>query len=225
MRMFPRLAFPDERVPRDSEPPATIRNSSDALYERSRRVDDCVGGAVLFTIARPLQAVASLAILIEDGSPIIFSRQRVGRRGRMFMMFKLRTMPKGFRRDESSPTASRDPRITRVGRRPRAVSIDELPQLLSILRGRCESASSNVFTHRHKLRGLVAQRSRRVFRARCRHPTESRTRRYPDSRDVSASYRSQLRWDHFLCIPHTAWRWACEKPSSGCEPARDHMYD
>lgn len=104
-------------------------------YNRLRRLIDAVGALVMIAVATPILVVAGLAILIEDGRPIFFRQRRVGRFGRLFTIYKLRTMRKEKCVDSFSPTTGRDPRITRVGYWLRRSSIDELPQLVNILRG------------------------------------------------------------------------------------------
>jgi lipopolysaccharide/colanic/teichoic acid biosynthesis glycosyltransferase len=104
-------------------------------YNRLRRIIDIVGALIMLAVAAPILLVSSIAILIEDGRPILFRQRRVGRFGRLFTIYKLRTMRKEKCVDSLSPTTGRDARITRVGYWLRRSSIDELPQLINILRG------------------------------------------------------------------------------------------
>jgi lipopolysaccharide/colanic/teichoic acid biosynthesis glycosyltransferase len=104
-------------------------------YTRLRRVIDVVSAAVFLVVALPIMVCACLAILIEDGRPMFFRQRRVGRFGRLFTIYKLRTMRKEKCGDGYSPTTGHDPRVTRVGYWLRRSSIDELPQLVNILRG------------------------------------------------------------------------------------------
>jgi lipopolysaccharide/colanic/teichoic acid biosynthesis glycosyltransferase len=104
-------------------------------YNRLRRVIDVVGAVILLAAAAPILCLAGLAIMLEDGRPIFFRQRRVGRFGRLFTIYKLRTMRKEKCIDSFSPTTGGDARITRVGYWLRRSSIDELPQLLNILRG------------------------------------------------------------------------------------------
>jgi lipopolysaccharide/colanic/teichoic acid biosynthesis glycosyltransferase len=104
-------------------------------YSRLRRVIDILGAAILLLAATPIMLIAGLAVLLEDGRPIFFRQRRVGRFGRLFVIYKFRTMRKEKCEDSYSPTTGRDPRITRVGFWLRRSSIDELPQLVNILRG------------------------------------------------------------------------------------------
>jgi lipopolysaccharide/colanic/teichoic acid biosynthesis glycosyltransferase len=101
---------------------------------RARRIVDAVLATVLLTLGAPLLAIAALAILIEDGRPIAFKQKRVGRFERLFTIYKLRTMRLADCVDRQKMDAS-DPRITRVGRVLRKTSIDELPQLINVIRG------------------------------------------------------------------------------------------
>jgi lipopolysaccharide/colanic/teichoic acid biosynthesis glycosyltransferase len=104
-------------------------------YTRLRRVIDVFGAALLLAAAVPVLLVAATAILLEDGGPVCFRQRRVGRFGRLFTIYKLRTMRKEKCVDGFSPTTGSDPRVTRIGYWLRRTSIDELPQLVNILRG------------------------------------------------------------------------------------------
>ncbi len=84
----------------------------------------------------PLWILFSLAILLEDGWPIFYTLERVGRNGRIFKAIKFRSMIKGAEKDTGPVQAvENDSRVTKVGRLLRATAMDELPQLLNILRG------------------------------------------------------------------------------------------
>jgi sugar transferase (PEP-CTERM system associated) len=101
-----------------------------------KRTFDIAAAAVLLAIAAPVMLVASLAILMESGGPVIYRQQRVGRGGHPFMLFKFRSMVQDAERDGRARWATRDDaRVTRVGRILRRSRIDELPQLWNVLRG------------------------------------------------------------------------------------------
>lgn len=104
-------------------------------YMRIRRVLDFTVALAASVVAAPIIAVAAIAIKLEDGGSIFFLQRRVGRFERLFTIYKLRTMGTKQCGDALSPTQSADPRVTRVGRILRKTSIDELPQLINILRG------------------------------------------------------------------------------------------
>ncbi len=107
----------------------------DAAYAvRQRAFDVAIAGTAL-ALASPILTLASVAIWLEDGAPVLFKQQRVGRFGRPFTIYKLRTMGTDACGDALSPSTSKDSRVTRVGKWLRKASIDELPQLFNVLRG------------------------------------------------------------------------------------------
>jgi lipopolysaccharide/colanic/teichoic acid biosynthesis glycosyltransferase len=84
----------------------------------------------------PLWILFALAILIEDGLPIFYLQDRVGKNGRIFKGIKFRSMIKDAEKDSGPVQAiENDPRVTKVGRLLRATAMDELPQLINILKG------------------------------------------------------------------------------------------
>ena len=89
-------------------------------------------GAVMTS---PILLVAAIAIKLESPGPAFYSGRRVGKDGRPFYILKLRTMRPGADRQGPAITAGDDPRITAVGRVLRRTKIDELPQLLNVLKG------------------------------------------------------------------------------------------
>jgi lipopolysaccharide/colanic/teichoic acid biosynthesis glycosyltransferase len=105
------------------------------MYTRSRRCIDASVAFVLLILSLPILVAAAICVRLEDGGPVIFRQERVGRFGRLFKMYKLRTMLPAKCRDDHSPGSSQDPRLTRVGLWLRKTSIDELPQLFNVLRG------------------------------------------------------------------------------------------
>ncbi len=94
-----------------------------------------VAAAVLLLLS-PVVALIALAIRLDDGGPILFVQDRVGRGGRRFLCYKFRTMIVGAEDKGSGLTVTEDDlRITRVGRLLRQWTLDELPQLLNVLKG------------------------------------------------------------------------------------------
>ncbi len=115
--------------------PIRVQFRENCLYRRARRLFDLTVASVALAIASPVLLVAALAIALDDGGPILFRQQRVGRYGKLFVMYKLRTMQSSLCGDALKPTSGSDARVTRVGRILRRASIDELPQLFNVLRG------------------------------------------------------------------------------------------
>jgi lipopolysaccharide/colanic/teichoic acid biosynthesis glycosyltransferase len=105
-------------------------------YERAKRVLDLVLASTVGIAASPVLAGIAIAIKLESRGPILFRQERIGRHGRSFEIFKFRTLVSEPARDPGDYLISAsDPRITRVGAFLRRWSLDELPQLLNVLRG------------------------------------------------------------------------------------------
>ena len=96
---------------------------------------DVVLSLLALLVLSPLLVATSLAIALESGRPVLFRQIRLGLHGREFGMFKFRSMVKNAASIGPYFTSTSDPRITRVGRFIRRTSIDELPQILNVLRG------------------------------------------------------------------------------------------
>ena len=108
------------------------RTSGNAKLKRLLDIVCALGGLL---VVAPLLAVVALAVLLDDGRPVLFRQERIGRTGTRFDSLKFRSMrvqPHG-----AGPllTAAGDSRLTRVGRVIRRWKLDELPQLLNVLRG------------------------------------------------------------------------------------------
>jgi len=133
--------------PVSHEPLLYLEPISLAGWQRAaKRCMDVVVGSAMLIASLPVLGLAALAIKLDDGGPLIFRQDRVGRGGRTFQVFKLRTMgigaenelePLRFRNERTGPLfkVANDPRITRAGSLLRALGIDELPQLVNVLRG------------------------------------------------------------------------------------------
>jgi lipopolysaccharide/colanic/teichoic acid biosynthesis glycosyltransferase len=92
--------------------------------------------AIGLSLAAPICLVISAIILLQDGKPIIFTQKRVGKDGKIFSLFKFRTMIKDAEKKTGAVFAGKDdPRITAFGRFLRVSRLDEIPQLVNVLRG------------------------------------------------------------------------------------------
>jgi lipopolysaccharide/colanic/teichoic acid biosynthesis glycosyltransferase len=101
----------------------------------NRVADVAIAGSALL-VTSPVLAIAALAVKLEDGGPVLYRQTRVGRNGADFELLKLRTMVVGAETVGAGLSVNRgDPRITRVGRLLRKLSLDELPQLWNVVRG------------------------------------------------------------------------------------------
>jgi lipopolysaccharide/colanic/teichoic acid biosynthesis glycosyltransferase len=98
-------------------------------------VFDLLVSVVALTLLSPLYAVLAVAVKLDSPGPILYRQQRIGRNGRSFTLLKLRTMVVGADRLSANVTPLGDPRVTRTGRFLRAWYLDELPQLLNVIKG------------------------------------------------------------------------------------------
>ncbi len=111
-----------------------------------KRVFDLVVGTFCLVVTLPIFALVAVAIVVDDGRPVFFRQERVGEQGRRFRIFKFRTMVRDAEArfhdlvsleelEDPLFKLRADPRVTRLGRFLRRTSIDELPQLLNVLKG------------------------------------------------------------------------------------------
>ncbi|MHA7871202.1 MAG: undecaprenyl-phosphate glucose phosphotransferase [Hyphococcus sp.] len=100
-----------------------------------KTIEDFVLGSVFLLLASPILLLAALAIRLEGKGPILFAQQRHGFNNAVFKIYKFRTMTVAEDGDTVTQARENDPRITRVGRFLRRYSIDELPQLINVIRG------------------------------------------------------------------------------------------
>jgi len=100
-----------------------------------KRVFDILVAAVLLVLTLPIMFIVALMILLEDGGPIVYRQQRVGARGAVFTLLKFRSMSKNAEKGNAVWASVNDDRVTRVGKFLRRTRVDELPQLLNVLKG------------------------------------------------------------------------------------------
>jgi len=101
----------------------------------SKRIFDLAAASLGLAILAPLLLVMALLIKLESRGPVLFRQERVGLNGRTFRIHKFRTMYDGAQSRGTELTIGSDPRITRVGRVLRKYKLDELPQLIDVVRG------------------------------------------------------------------------------------------
>jgi undecaprenyl-phosphate glucose phosphotransferase len=150
-RLSPSRPLPTDAWPSTTDPSAVSPVNGNAIYvyEKTevssawagggyhwkRGLDLLIAGALLVVLAIPLLVVAALIKLTSRG-PVLYSQYRVGLHGRIFRMYKFRSMRQNAEAQTGPIWATEnDPRCTRLGSFLRRTSIDELPQLLNVLRG------------------------------------------------------------------------------------------
>lgn len=100
-----------------------------------QRIFDLIFSGALLTALSPVLLAAMIWIRLDSPGPVFFLQDRIGRDGRRFRIFKFRTMVTDAEKAGTQITIGDDPRITRSGRWLRRLRIDELPQLLNVIRG------------------------------------------------------------------------------------------
>ncbi len=110
-----------------------MRSSFYALY--GKRIFDVFGSVIGISGLSPIILLIGLAIKLNDAGPAFFTQTRIGKQFKPFKLIKFRTMVKGAESIGPQVTKEDDSRITRIGRFLRKTKIDELPQLLNVLKG------------------------------------------------------------------------------------------
>ena len=107
------------------------------MYKRfGKRLIDTTLSLIAFIILSPLLLITALAVKLSSPGPVLFKQQRLGLYGKVFTIYKFRSMADGTEHTGSGVYSGKgDPRVTKVGKLIRATSIDELPQLFNILKG------------------------------------------------------------------------------------------
>lgn len=100
-----------------------------------KRVCDIVISAIGLIVASPIMLVCAIAIKLDDGGPIFFKQNRITKNGKIFNVLKFRSMIVDADKDGAKKAVNDDDRITRVGKVIRACRMDELPQLINVLKG------------------------------------------------------------------------------------------
>ncbi|HKV45920.1 MAG TPA: sugar transferase [bacterium] len=118
----------------------------DGFQRVVKRLLDVLLGSLIFLCALPVMGVVAILIRLDSPGSVLFKQQRVGENGRLFTMYKFRTMVADAEKAQDAVTVYNqsgkmihkridDPRVTRIGRVFRRLSLDELPQLINVLRG------------------------------------------------------------------------------------------
>jgi lipopolysaccharide/colanic/teichoic acid biosynthesis glycosyltransferase len=101
----------------------------------SQRIVDILAASIGLLVLSPVFLVIGAAVKLQDGGPVFYQSMRVGMGGRLFSIYKFRSMVQGADTMGGGLTVRGDRRVTRAGRLLRAYKLDELPQLLNVLKG------------------------------------------------------------------------------------------
>ena len=117
-------------------PQETVEQSHQAFFAAAARLIDIAGALVGLVVLGPVILAGALIVKVTDPGPAFYTQWRVGHRGRLFRIYKLRTMYRGAERSSGAIFSSpQDGRVLPCGRWMRRSHIDELPQLINILKG------------------------------------------------------------------------------------------
>lgn len=128
------LAFIAERIEEIKNKGKELRHKPYGIYERFiKRPLDCFLSTGALIVLSPVLAVTALLVRTKLGSPVLFTQDRPGRNEKIFKLYKFRTMTD--ERDKNGELLPDDVRLTKFGKALRATSLDELPELLNIIKG------------------------------------------------------------------------------------------
>ena len=105
------------------------------IYDFLKRTSDFIGGIILFIVSLPLWPIISILIKIDSKGPVLYKSKRIGKSEKEFLIYKFRTMIKDASKVGPSWTLKNDKRITRIGKILRYTHLDEVPQVLNIIKG------------------------------------------------------------------------------------------
>jgi exopolysaccharide biosynthesis polyprenyl glycosylphosphotransferase len=129
-------------------------NTTKIYYRRLKRIIDVVLAVLFLTITSPLLLLTGLAIKMSSRGPVFYRQERLGQKGRFFKIIKFRTMIVNAEQYGPSWTEDNDPRITWIGRFIRKLRLDELPQLLNILKGEMSFIGPRPLAYDHFMDGI-----------------------------------------------------------------------
>ena len=104
-------------------------------YEFIKRIIDVILAFIGLIVASPIMAIISIAIKLESRGPVFYCQERVGKNGRVYTMYKLRSMYENAEENGAQWAEEDDPRVTKVGKFIRRTRLEELPQLFNVLKG------------------------------------------------------------------------------------------
>jgi len=105
------------------------------IYRRLKRAIDLVVSSIILLVTFPIGVIVALAIKLNSKGPVFFVQERVGEKQRPFKLFKSRTMVTDAEKEEPQWAEENDPRVTSVGKILRKTRLDELPQLINVIKG------------------------------------------------------------------------------------------
>lgn len=174
----------------------------DWLRNTVKRGFDLVASSLLLLVAFPVMLMTALCILLTMGRPVFYRQERVGQGGRVFSIYKFRSMRNDAEKDGARWASTDDDRITRVGRVIRKLRIDELPQVINVFRGDMSFVGPR--PERPEFVGQLADEIPYYNARHCIRPgiTGWAQVRYPYGASVDDS-REKLQYDLYYVKNHT----------------------
>ena len=154
----------EKLIDSDARPAPTPHLRSTFYVHTGKRTLDFLLAAAGLILAAPVMLVCAIAVRLSSPGPVFFRQMRVGRDGRTFKILKFRTMIDEAERNGPNLTVSNDPRVTSVGKVLRKAKLDELPQLVNVIRGDMSVVGPRPETPDHV--ALYSQVQREVLRVR-----------------------------------------------------------
>ena len=120
-----------------SDTPVLMNRNRGLTFEQAivKRIIDIVVSGIGLIVASPIMLICAIAIKLDDGGPILFRQNRITKDGKIFNIYKFRSMIVDADKDGAKKAETDDDRITRVGKIIRMCRVDELPQLINVLKG------------------------------------------------------------------------------------------
>ena len=112
-----------------------LEGNKKTIYEKTKRLSDIIGALLIILISWPLWLIISIAIILEDGYPVFYHQERIGKNNQPFILIKFRSMKKNAEVSGPRWAKTKDTRVTKVGRVLRILHLDELPQMINVLKG------------------------------------------------------------------------------------------
>jgi len=112
-----------------------LREGERRFYDTVKRLFDIILAVLLLIFTSPLWILIALAIILEDRGPIIYSQKRIGRDRKPFVLYKFRSMRVGAEKGKAVWAKRKDKRVTKVGGFLRKIHLDEIPQMINVIRG------------------------------------------------------------------------------------------
>jgi exopolysaccharide biosynthesis polyprenyl glycosylphosphotransferase len=112
-----------------------LKEGEKRIYDKFKKIFDVIVASIILFLTIPLWLLITLAIKIEDGGPVFYIQERVGKNKKIFKLIKFRSMIKEAEKEGPKWAEIEDQRITKVGKFLRRFHLDEIPQMMNVIRG------------------------------------------------------------------------------------------